>query len=138
MAAQTIEVQQEQSLAVYGPAVITIEVGNKFAVSPDSIHLSVCYRDVDYCDLSVTDAKALIAALQAAVGEIERQARSATAEAVPWAYKQHPPAMTRIAKCGKCQRPIAFADDAELLAAGWQHPNTSARWVCPACKVANG
>lgn len=73
MPAQTIEVQQEQSVAVYGPAVITVEVGNKYAVSPDTIRLTVCYRDVDYCDLSVADAKAVIAALQQALAELELQ-----------------------------------------------------------------
>jgi hypothetical protein len=88
--------------------------------------------------LTLADVRALLGALEWQLAELKQQARATTAETVPWAGKEHPPKLAHIAKCGKCQRPIAFADDAELVAAGWQHPNTSARWVCPACKVDNG
>jgi hypothetical protein len=88
--------------------------------------------------LTIADALGLLAALEWMLAGLRHQASLATAEEVPWAHKQHPPKMARIAKCGKCERPIAFAQDAELELAGWQHPNTFARWVCPACKVDNG
>lgn len=87
--------------------------------------------------LTLADVRALLGALEWQLEELKQQARAATAENVPWAGRAHPSERAHIAKCGKCQRPIAFAEDAELVAAGWQHPNTSARWVCPACKVDN-
>lgn len=163
MPAQTIEVQQEQPVAVYGPAVITVEVDNKYAVSLDTIRLTVCYRDVDYCDLSVGDAKALIAALQAAVTEVElqtpKQCYRCGLDATPgqtegWALNRKAngagwhcaectdqvtvqwigpqgDARCSIAKCGGCERPVAFSEASEMTDAGWKLAD--GRWRCPAC-----
>jgi len=50
---------------------------------------------------------------------------------VDWADKPRYP--YQIAKCRKCERPIASGDDQELGAAGWQHGEDSGRWYCPMC-----
>ena len=50
---------------------------------------------------------------------------------VPWADKPRYP--YRIAKCRKCESPIASGDDAELVAAGWERGEDTGRWYCPRC-----
>jgi hypothetical protein len=105
--------------------------------------------------LSIADVRSLLAVCEWMLEQLKQQEQGAAAEAVPcagrtrppalaphaaiaktvpWAGRAHPIERARIAKCGKCERPIAFAQDAELELAGWQHPNTFARWICPACK----
>jgi len=129
MPVQTIEVQQEQSVAAYGPAVITVEVDNKYATSPNTIRLTVCYRDVDYCDMSVVDAKALIAALQASVTEAELQTpkQCATTSA--------PSPSPQVVNCHQCQVAIATWSTRQMFDAGW-NIGAGRYWYCPACKDA--
>jgi hypothetical protein len=78
---------------------------------------------------ALSEALYLVAALQDKRQDKPKEHPAAIE--VGWADKPRYP--YRIAKCRKCERPIASGDDAELVAAGWERGEDSGRWYCPGC-----